>query len=278
MAMPWAMNNKWLKKQLGWYLYQRRDLSRARLIHVTAESERVALRSRGIDRPMIVAPLGVQIDASNRGDSDRCQKSREGRKIMLFVSRVQRKKGLADLVRAWARLKQAQPVLCQDWCIRIVGPDEENHTAELKSLCDKLRIAWISSTERVDFSLAGPDVVFVGPKYGEALKEEYAGADLFVFPTYCENFGSVVIESLAQGTPVVCSKGAPWAVLEKEQCGWWVDVGAEPLREGLRRAMSISDEERNAMGRKGREFVRRAYTWEAVGAELMQAYETVLSC
>lgn len=253
MLTPWAMNNKKWKKLLGWWLYQRWDLARADLLHVTAPSEVEDVRRVGLKNDVLVAPLGVNIDSK----VERVERV-DGKKVLLFVSRVQRKKGLENLVRAWAQLS---PEIKSNWVVRIVGPDQEGHTAELKALCAKL------SVEK--------DVEFVGPKYGDNLAREYASADLFVLPTHSENFGSVVIEVLAHGVPVICTKGAPWVELETHKCGWWIDIGVEPLAKALKAAISLSDEARREMGAKGRGLVGEKYTWNAVVKAMIKGYDEV---
>ena len=67
----------------------------------------------------------------------------------------------------------------------------------------------------------------------------YRRADLFVLPTLNENFAMTVAEALAQGTPVISTKGAPWAELVSHGCGWWIDHGTEPLAAAMDEAMSI---------------------------------------
>lgn len=275
MLTPWAMNNKKWKKLLAWWLYQRWDLKKASLIHATAQSEVDDVRRMGLKNRVVVSPLGVKID-------DRVERVEraDGKKTLLFVSRVQRKKGLVNLVRAWAQLKNdistrsACSTRLNNWIIRIVGPDQEGHTAELKSLCNELGVV--------------RDFEFVGPKYGEGLQQEYASADLFVLPTHSENFGSVVIEALAHGVPVICTKGAPWYELEgytnsqlttlnsKLKCGWWIDVGVEPLAKTLAAAMELSAAERRGMGLCGRKLVEAKYTWDAVVNAMVKGYEAVL--
>ena len=262
MITPWAMRNKRWKKLLGWWLYQRWDLARADLLHVTAESEVDDVRRMGLKNKVVVAPLGVKIDS--RGE--RVERV-AGEKVLLFVSRVQRKKGLLNLVRAWAQLKNeysarsARSTRPEHWEVRIVGPDQDNHTKELKSLCDDLGVA--------------QDFTFVGPKYGDELQKEYASADLFVLPTYSENFGSVVIESLAHSVSVITTKGAPWQELEERKCGWWIDIGVEPLAAALKEAMSLYDAERREMGVRGRRLVEEKYTWDAVVKAMVKGYEEV---
>ena len=170
-----------------------------------------------------------------------------------FVGRISPYKGLPDLLRAFD---------ADGWKLRIVGPDQDGYVEELKQLAERLGIS--------------DKVEFVGPKFGDELTREYASADLFVLPTYSENFGSVVIESLAQGVPVICTKGAPWKELEEYGCGWWPDVGVGPIRQALHEAMSLSDGERKQMGERGRRLVKEKYTWKAVCAKLMAGYELVV--
>lgn len=276
MLTPWAMNNKWWKKRFAWWLYQRWDLKKASLIHATAQSEVEDVRGMGLKNKVMVAPLGVEIDS--RADSFAevsASKKRveciDRKKTLLFVSRVQRKKGLLNLVRAWAQLPDE---IKDEWTVRVVGPDQEGHTAELKSLCNELGVV--------------QDFEFVGPKYGEELQREYASADLFVLPTHSENFGSVVIEALAHSVPVICTKGAPWYELEgytnsqlttlnsKLKCGWWIDIGVEPLAAALDAAMKLPDTERREMGARGRKLVEEKYTWDAVVKAMVNGYEEVL--
>ena len=259
MLTPWAMNNKKWKKKLGWWLYQRKDLARADLLHATAESEVADIRGMGLKNKVMVAPLGVNIDSR----VERVEHV-DGKKVLLFVSRVQRKKGLINLARAWANLKKessTRSTLLNSWKVRIVGPDQEGHTQEVKAECERLGI--------ID------DWEFVGPTYGDELQREYASADLFVLPTHSENFGSVVIEALAHGVPVICTKGAPWKELETHKCGWWIDIGVEPLENAIKEALSLGSEELQSMGSRGRNLVEEKYTWDAVIKAMLMGYDEV---
>ena len=255
MLTPWAMNNKRLKKLLGWMLYQKRDLAKAALIHVTASSEEEDIKRLGLANKCLIAPLGVEIEVGARHDEPNA-----GKKTLLFVSRVQRKKGLLNLVKAWASLPSQ---IRANWRVRIVGPDQEGHEAEVKAECERLGVA--------------DDWLFIGPRYGEDLHGEYANADVFVLPTHSENFGSVVIEALSHGVPVVTTKGAPWSELEERHCGWWIDIGVEPLTDALKATMSLDEVQRREMGARGRALVEEKYTWNAVVKAMVKGYEEVLN-
>ena len=95
------------------------------------------------------------------------------------------------------------------------------------------------------------------------------------FPTFSENFGVVVAEALGHGLPVITTRGAPWADLETHGCGWWIDIGVEPLAAALRQAMALSDDERRAMGERGRAYVQR-YNWDVIAREMIHVYRWML--
>ena len=254
MLTPWAMRNKRLKKYIGWWMYQKWDLAKANLLHVTAQAEVADVRRMGLRNNVVVVPLGVNIcgPLAYLGHSS-------NKRVLLFVSRVQKKKGLPMLIDAWAQLPKDVKA---DWLVRIVGPDQDNHSAELKAQCERLGVM--------------DDFEFVGPKYGDDLNAEYCGADLFVLPTHSENFASVVIEALARGLPVICTKGAPWEELEIYKCGYWIDVGVEPLANALKVAMLSTDNYRHDMGKRGRELVEAKYIWSSVVRRMIEGYGAVL--
>lgn len=297
MITPWAMNNKRWKKRLAWHLYQKRDLASAALLHATAPSEVDDIRRLGLTNKVVIAPLGVHLPPSRSHTlkpshfqtltpSHLQTLKPSNLHTLLFVSRVQRKKGLPMLLNALAKIKTSHPDLFAKWVLRIVGPDQEGHVAELKSQCDTLGLTWVDETltpsNPQTFAPSHPhtlklsDLVFVGPKFGTALACEYAAADLFALPTHSENFGSVVIEALAHDVPVICTKGAPWQELEEYQCGHWVDIDEREIVKALLEMMSMSNGERLSMGEKGRALVKARYVWPVICKGLSGAYERIV--
>ena len=260
MLTPWALKNRWYKKVAGLVLYQYKDLKNASLLHATSESEEEDIRRLRLKNPIIKSPLGVSLDMYAENGVNGGKGNDKRRRVILFVSRVQRKKGLRNLLLAYSRLPAD---LRTGWRIKIAGPDEDNHTSELIDLCLRIGIR--------------EDVEFLGPIYGNDKNRLYQTSDVFVLPTYSENFGSVVIESLAAGTPVICTKGAPWQELETYHCGKWIDIGVPPLSSALCEMLMISDKEREDMGARGRELVTSKYTWTAVGDTMLRAYEGISS-
>ena len=252
MLEPWALGQKAWKKRLALALYQQRDLETAAALVATSEMEYLNLRRLGLRQPVAVIANGVNLPALAQAVK---VQGRAHERVALFLSRVHPKKGVLELVRAWGQVAPA------GWRLRIVGPDEGGHWSEVARLVDQLDV--------------GATVDYLGPLEGERKVALYREADLFVLPTFSENFGLVVAEALAYGLPVITTRGAPWADLETHGCGWWIETGVAPLVEALRAAMALSDAERAAMGARGRVYVRR-YNWDVIAAETLALYRWVL--
>ena len=263
MLTPWAMKFKWLKKKMVFSLWLKKEMSRAELLHVTAASEVEDVRRNGLDNPVVVAPLGVRAMLTDKELEEIKEASRKAaQKTVLFVSRIQKKKGLLNLVEAWKGLKKTSPDVTEGWKIKIVGPDQENHTAEVKAFAKSLGVE--------------SDIEFSAPLYGREKEIAYAESSLFVLPTFSENFGSVVIEALINRTPVITTKGAPWVDLLDYNAGWWIDIGAEPLGVALMEALAMSTGELQEKGDSGRKLVEEKYAWNAVCRIMTKGYEEIL--
>jgi len=254
MLEPWALGHKVWKKRVGMALFQRNDLDAARVLIATSSQECESIRKLGLRQPVAVIPNGVDLAVPQRVGNEPPRRPERVRSV-LFLSRIHPKKGLLNLMHAWARLAP------RGWHLRIAGPDEGGHLAEVMALAQRLGIA--------------ASVDHVGEVDGERKSETYRDADVFVLPTFSENFGVVVAEALAHGLPVITTRGAPWADLETERCGWWIDIGVEPLVDALRTAMALGDEDRRAMGERAREHVRR-YDWTAIARDTVAVYSWIL--
>jgi glycosyltransferase involved in cell wall biosynthesis len=279
MLEPWALNHKKWKKRLAWWLYQHRDLVSATALHATAEPEAGQLRALGFRQPILVLPNGVDVPPSSVAagsgggshalppvapDQRSCAPRRQ---TALFLSRIHPIKGLPMLFEAWARLKPA------DWRIRVVGPDEGGHLADLQRLCGKLGLAWQEEGGRGNPAC---NILFSPALEGPEKWAAFRDADLFVLPTHSENFGIAVAEAMAHGLPVITTHGAPWKLLEEEQCGWWVPVSVDGIAAALDDATRRSPEELAAMGERGRAVVVERFSWDKIAADMVACYEWLL--
>ena len=113
---------------------------------------------------------------------------------------------------------------------------------------------------------------FPGAVYGDDKWRLYRSADLFILPTYSENFGLVVAEALAAEVPVLTTRGTPWHTLLEHDCGWWVAPTVDGVIEGLSAALAAETGVLREMGRRGRALVAREYTWEVAATRTIELY------
>jgi glycosyltransferase involved in cell wall biosynthesis len=249
MLEPWALRYRGWKKVPIWWLVERRNCLSAHAVHATSIQEARQVRRLGYEGPIAVIPNGVPLP-------DIIHKPPAATKTALFLSRVHEKKGLEMFLQAWAR------VLPAGWKFVICGPGDPAYLAKLEQL---VRIFGLKEV-----------VSFVGGSYNGDRDALYRHADLFVLPSYSENFGLVVAEALSWQVPVLTTKGTPWRELESMRCGWWVDPDASSLADALSKATTCSDGERHEMGVRGRALVESNYTWDVAGSQMRTFYRWVL--
>lgn len=268
MLEPWSLNHKKWKKRVAWWLYQRKALRSAVALHATAASEAAQFRKLGLAQPILLAANGV--DEAPAPDTEPDGVST--RRAALFLSRIHPKKGLPILLEAWARIRP------REWGLCITGPEENNHLAELKTLCDRLALDWrdVSATPQTATLVPPATITFSPAVEGNAKWQAFHAAELFILPTHSENFGIVVAEALAAGLPVITTHGAPWEILEKEDCGWWVPVNIDAIATALADATRHHPDELAAMGARGRQIVAEHFSWDTIARDMIAGYEWLL--
>jgi len=242
-------------------LYQNRLFKRAAAIHYTTEEERQLAAPYTFDRPGFVAPLGLNIDDYRplppRGTfRDRFPKTRD-KSILLFLGRINFKKGLDVLAKAFGEVATKR----DDVHLVIAGPDND-------ALKPKVE-AWLEAEGVLD------KTTFTGMLVGEAKLAALNDADLFVLPSFSENFGIAVIEAMASGLPVLISNKVN---IHQEIDA--ADAGAvEPVDAGrfAQRILAMLDD-REALkrqGERGIETVTRLFNWPRIGEKLEDVYQAV---
>ena len=149
------------------------------------------------------------------------------------------------------------------WELLITGPDECGHLAQARSLVHRL-----SLEEKVRFR---------GEVWGDPKLELFFSSDLFVLPSFSENFGLVIAEALACGVPVITTRATPWKDLEDYRCGWWIEVGVDPLIYALKSALAMPRRQLQEMGRRGYALVKRKYDWDRIGEQMVEVYQWILA-
>lgn len=257
MLEPWAIKHKRWKKDIAWWLYQRRDLQLARRHIASSAAETQNVQRLGLGVPVATVPNGV--DVPEEQPRHLASESSNGRRVRtaLFLGRIYPIKGLPMLIEAWARVRP------EGWRLRIAGPDEAGHQKQVE--------------RAVSAAGLGEVVSFTGPIEPEMRTAAFLDADLFVLPTHSESFGMVVAEALAHSLPVLTTTAAPWSILQERGCGWSVDPTVNGIAGGLRQATGLDNEALWEMGNKGRALVVEKFSWKSIADRMLSTYGAILS-
>ena len=248
--------HRWRKRVMELW-FQDRVLRDAAAIHYTSLEERRLAEPYAQGAPGAVIPLGLDLaDYAELppAGSFRARYPEIGeRQILLFLSRLNFKKGLDVLVEA-ARRSLAAGV---DAHLVVAGPDGGMEAATRR---------WVAS--------AGLEsrTTFTGMLIGRDKLAAFRDAALFLLPSSSENFGIAVVEAMACGTPVIVSDRVNiWREIVEDGAGLAVPPHAEPFAAAAIRLLADAPA-RRAMGEAGRKAVARRYDWATIAAELERLY------
>ncbi|GAA4406059.1 hypothetical protein GCM10023187_25090 [Nibrella viscosa] len=160
---------------------------------------------------------------------------------LLFIGRMHPIKGLDRLIQA---LDKSGTFRSSGFTLKIAGSFNA-YTNEIKQQISELRLA--------------DQVEFLGQIEGEAKQQLYADAFVTLLPSHTENFGNVVIESLAQATPVIASTGTPWQLLAEEKAGCWVRNTPEELAKAIDALVAMPEADYQAMRQRARALVENQF-------------------
>ncbi len=254
---PLSLYNKsYWKKYIAFKLYQHKDLKFATCLHATSKMEMDNIRSLGYTNPIANIPNGIDL---NEYILNNYVKKKLKRKI-LFLSRIHPQKGIEFLISAWEQLEEK---IRQNWEVEIAGNGEPEYIKQLNELIKEKSLQ--------------NQIHIVGPKFGKDKIEIYQSADLFVLPTYSENFGIVIAEALASGVPVITTTGTPWEELETYQAGKWIDLSEENLANAMSFLMNMNEEQLQEMGSNGRKLIEENYSIESVAEKFILLYQWIIT-
>jgi glycosyltransferase involved in cell wall biosynthesis len=247
MLEPWAFEHKMYKKAVPWLLWEKRAITAATVIEVKSRKEARGVASRGFCNPLAVIPIGVDSPPLPRARGEAGPV-----RTCVYVSRIHPVKGLENLIRAWAAVRP------RGWSLAIAGPDGGAYQRTLEQ-----QVVASNLTEQVRF---------VGPVFGDSKWSLLQSAELFVLPSFSENFGVAVVEALSQEVPVITTTATPWDELVSRKCGWQVEPNSAGIQRALSQAVSLPPDQLRQMGKAGRRYVDDCFRWEFIAAETLSLY------
>ena len=258
---PADLQKKRRLKQLYAAVLERPNLAGAARIHFTSQQEAEVSHRFGVNTPGVVLPLGVNPlpdlpEPQNVRDRDGIPPERP---ILLFMSRLDPKKGLDLLLPALEQLHTEG----LDFHLLLCGANPQDRAYE-----QGIRQRFADST-------VGDRVTATGYVSGEEKIALIQAADLFVLPSYYENFGIAVAEAMLAGLPVVISDQVYiWPEIQAGEAGWVCPCEVKALADSLRAALK-DPAERQRRGQQAQQVAQTHYSWTAIAQKTLQLYQTL---
>lgn len=255
---PYGLNGRravWKRVSLEWC--ERPLLRRAAAVHCTSQQEAREVLDVCPDARTVVIPLGLDFDSLESSERGGHSSRGGGPQRLLFMSRLDPKKGVELLFAAFAQVMHDFPTAE----LVVAGAGSPDYEAHLRHLATELGI--------------GHCVQWVGHVGGERKRELLAASTLFVLPSHNENFGIAVLEAMAAGLPCVVTEGvALGEELRAAAAGLQVPRSVEAVADALALLLR-NPEEAEAMGRRAAALAREQFSVEAMGGKLVRLYEDV---
>jgi glycosyltransferase involved in cell wall biosynthesis len=259
---PWALAQSKLKKHVYSYLIEKRNLNQAAAIHCTSVGEMEDVSAFGVKPPKVVLPLGVN-PPTLIGDAKSQLQYRynlsEEVPIILFLSRLHYKKRPELLIQTLGELKKQE----QNFYLLIAGSGQDTYVQSLQKMVASLNI-----TNQTSF------VGFVSGYEKDLLLQ---GSDLFVLPTYSENFGIALAEAMVSGLPIITTPGVQIAAeIDEAEAGIIVEGEIGSLKTAIADLLK-NPQLREQMGENGRLVALQRYSWQTVAQQLVSTYQAILN-
>jgi glycosyltransferase involved in cell wall biosynthesis len=255
MLEPWALRNARWKKRIAALLYENQHLREAACLRALCEAEALSFRAHGLSNPICVIPNGVDLpDLSESNAGSRSQ----NRKTLLYLGRLHRKKNVANLIHAWNQTFNSQACKSDTWILAIAGWDQSGYETELR------RIA------------AVPSIIFPGAQFGADKSKCYRTCDAFILPSLSEGLPMTVLEAWAYAKPVLMTPECNLPEGFSADAALQVGPGPEEIAHGLKTIIEMSDNDRRAMGARGRELVATKFSWPRIGEKMRAVYDWLL--
>lgn len=177
----------------------------------------------------------------------------EPQDVIVSLARLHRKKGFDFLIRAFQHV-----VTKRSGAMLLIGGGDDGELSNLRQLVESEGLT--------------TSVHFVGPLDHSEKVAFLAGADAFALCSHSENFGNAYVEALAAGLPIVATHGTPWAAVENQRCGRWVELSAAHVAEAL---LDVLTMDRSQTARAARAFAEE-FSNARVGQAFLNTYNQML--
>lgn len=255
MLDKWILSNRPWKKKLGLALYERKHLENAACIQALSLTEYDSIRDFGLKNPIAIIPNGIFLPEKTKSTQTPSWKANDGRKAMLFLSRLHPKKGLDNLIKAWAQIGEHK----KDWKLIIAG---ESKSQEYYDSLMQMKAA-----EKLD-----NDIFFIGNQAGAIKEETFLNADAFILPTFSEGMPMAVLEAWSYGLPSLVTSGCNIPVGFEKNAAIEIEITVESILAGLNKMFTMPQEQVDEIGANALQLVKDSFTWDSVAKQYYDVF------
>jgi glycosyltransferase involved in cell wall biosynthesis len=260
MLEPWALSYKANKKKL-FYILEKPAINKAGGIQVLATPEKNSVKTLNLKPPLFLIPNGI---FAKKFESlppaslflEKFPETKD-RKLILFLGRIDPKKGLDLLSSAFAKVNQQFP----NTHLVIAGPDNVGYLPTVKNHFRDLGCL--------------DAVTFTGMLTGEMKYSALSAASIYIAPSYSEGFSMSILEGMSSGLPCIFTTACNFPEAQEAQVAKVVEVNQEEITEALLWCLS-NEEEAKEMGQKARQFILENYTWNKIAIKLIEVYGSII--
>lgn len=259
MLEPWALANKSIKKKIYYNFFEFLPLNGASAIHILSSSEASEIKKLDLKAKLVIVPNGIYQHEFELQSNPKLFHKKfphlQGKPLILFMGRIDPKKGLDLLAPAFAQVRQQFP----ESHLVIAGPDN---------------IGYLPTAQKLFQDSGCPDAVtFTGMITGDLKYSALAAASVYVAPSYSEGFSMSILEGMASGLPCVFTDACNFP--EAFNVAKIVPVDRQQIANALTWCLG-NPEEAKEMGNQAREFILENYTWDKIATKMITIYRSIL--
>jgi glycosyltransferase involved in cell wall biosynthesis len=262
MLEPWALSYKGGKKRIFYALWEKPALQHASALQMLAATEAEQIKPLNLKTPTIIAPNGI-----HRQDFEHLPEAElfyekfphiRNRTLILFLGRIDPKKGLDILAQAFGKIHPQFP----NTHLIIAGPDNIGFLPTVKQ--------YFTAANCLNA------VTFTGMLSGQLKYAALAAASLYVAPSYSEGFSMSVLEGMAAGLPCIITTGCNFPEAAEAKAARVVEINADAIAEALTDCLE-HPEYAKIMGDRARQFILENYTWDKIASRLSTIYQEIIN-
>ncbi|HBP47459.1 glycosyltransferase [Pseudomonas sp.] len=245
MLDQWIFKNNRLLKKVFWALYEKSVIKNATFVHALSNSEFKTVSDLDVAKNIVLSPNGV----AGVVPVDRCWTKPQ--KKMVFIGRIDKKKGLLELVEAWSKISDHK-----GWSLEIYGWGDEKYLEQVNTSIESSTVS---------------SVTFHGECYGEEKHNCLVNADAFILPSYSEGLPMAVLEAWAYGVPSLLT--AECNLPDGFEHGAAEEINLGPaLSIALEKFLSKSPDDLHSMSIAAQNLIEAKYLWSRIGSNMKQHY------